>query len=42
LKSIDEMVKSESPMEVFHKYKPLYLKYSNPREQERKQINKFF
>ena len=42
LKSIDEMVKSDSPMDVYNKYKPLYLKYSNPRKEEQKQTNKFF
>jgi hypothetical protein len=42
LKSIDEMVKSDRPMDVYDKYKPLYLKLSNPRKQEPKQTNKFF
>ena len=42
LKSIDELVKSDSPMDIYNKYKPLYLKFSNPRKHEQKQINKFF
>lgn len=42
LKSIDEMVKSDRPMDVYDKYKPLYLKLSNPRKQEPTQTNKFF
>ena len=42
LSSIDEMVKSNSPLEVYNKYKPLYLKLSNPRNQEQTQTNKFF
>ena len=35
LESIDEMVKSDSPMEVYRKYEPLYLKMSNPRTEEK-------
>ena len=29
LNSIDEMVKSDRPYEVFQKYRPLYMKLSN-------------
>ena len=42
LKSIDEMVKSDSPMEVYRKYEPLYLKMSNPRTEEKILTNTFF
>ena len=42
LNSIDEMVKSDSPMEVYKKYEPLYLKMSNPRQEEKVITNKFF
>jgi len=42
LKSIDEMVKSDSPMEVYRKYEPLYLKLSNPRKEEKLITNTFF
>ena len=42
LNSIDEMVKSDSPMEVYKKYEPLYLKMSNPRQEEKIITNKFF
>ena len=42
LKSIDEMVKSDSPMEVYSKYEPLYLKMSNPRTEEKILTNTFF
>ena len=42
LKSIDEMVKSDSPMEVYKKYEPLYLKLSNPNQEVKKITNTFF
>ena len=42
LKSIDEMVKSDLPMEVFKKYEPLYLKLSNPNQEVKKITNTFF
>ena len=42
LKSVDELVKSENPIETYNKYQPLYLKLSNPNKEEKKVINKFF
>ena len=33
LQSIDEMVKSDTPMRVYEKYKPLYMKMSNVKKQ---------
>jgi|TARA_Y100000310_G_scaffold190872_1_gene190872 hypothetical protein len=33
LQSIDEMVKSDTPMRVYEKYKPLYMKMSNAKKQ---------
>ena len=42
LNSIDEMVKSDSPMGVYKKYEPLYLKLSNPRKEEKIITNTFF
>ena len=42
LNSIDEMVKSDSPMDVYEKYSPLYLKLSNPRTEEKANTNVFF
>ena len=42
LKSIDEMVKSDSPMEVYKKYEPLYLKLSNPNQESKVITNTFF
>ena len=39
LNSIDEMVKSDSPMDVYEKYSPLYLKLSNPRTEEKTNTN---
>ena len=40
--SIDEMVKSENPMDVYRKYEPLYLKLSNPNKEQKSVVNKFF
>ena len=40
--SIDEMVKSENPMDVYRKYEPLYLKLSNPNKEQKSMVNKFF
>ena len=44
LKSIDEMVKSDSPHRVFEKYKPLYIKLSNTMRERSIEIegNPFF
>ena len=42
LKSIDEMVKSDSPMEVYKSYEPLYLKLSNPNQEVKQITNTFF
>ena len=35
-------LKSDSPMEVYRKYEPLYLKMSNPRTEEKILTNTFF
>ena len=42
LNSIDEMVKSDSPIEVYRKYEPLYLKMSNPNQESKVITNTFF
>ncbi len=42
LNSIERMVKSDSPLDVYDKYKPLYLKFSNPRTEETKVNRRFF
>ncbi len=42
LNSIDEMVKSDSPMDVYYKYEPLYRKLSNPNKEQKPILNKFF
>jgi hypothetical protein len=44
LRSIDEMVKSDSPMEVYKEYLDLYLKLSNPNEENKEvtKTNNFF
>ena len=42
LNSIDEMVKSDSPIEVYKKYEPLYLKLSNPNQENKVITNTFF
>ena len=42
LNSIDEMVKSDSPIEVYRKYEPLYLKLSNPNQESKVITNTFF
>ena len=42
LNSIDEMVKSDKPYEVFQKYKPLYLKLSNVNSNVETGEHKFF
>ena len=42
LKSIDDMFKSDSPMEVYKKYELLYLKLSNPNQEVKKVTNTFF
>lgn len=42
LKSIDEMVKSDSPNRVFEKYKQLYMKMSNTKKQPINSKHNFF
>ena len=42
LNSIDEMVKSDKPYEVFQKYKPLYLKLSNVNTNTETKQHSFF
>ena len=42
LHSIDEMVKSDNPIKVFEKYKPLYKKLSNTKKEHSYMTNSFF
>ena len=42
LKSIDEMVKSDKPIQVFEKYKHLYKKLSNTKKEHSYASNQFF
>ena len=42
MKSIDEMVKSDDPKKVFEKYKPLYLKLSNSKQDDVQTESKFW
>ena len=42
LMSIDEMVKSDKPYEVFQRYKPLYLKLSNVNTNAETKQHSFF
>ena len=42
LLSIDEMVNSVSPMDIYKKYEPLYLKLSNPRKEPQIKTHLFF
>jgi len=42
LKSIDEMVKSDNPIQVFEKYKHLYKKLSNTKKEHSYASNQFF
>jgi hypothetical protein len=42
LKSIDEMVKSDKPIQVFEKYKHLYKKLSNTKKEHSYASNSFF
>ena len=42
LKSLDEMVKSDTPIKVFEKYKQLYTKMSNIRKDTTAQNHNFF
>jgi queuine/archaeosine tRNA-ribosyltransferase len=42
LKSLDDMVKSDKPYEVFQKYKPLYLKLSNVKTETTKRELEFW
>ena len=42
LESIDAMVKSDKPREVFEKYKPLFKRLSNVKSENETIENKFF
>ena len=42
LMSIDEMVKSDKPIQVFEKYKHLYKKLSNTKKEHSYASNQFF
>ena len=42
LHSIDEMVKSDNPIQVFEKYKHLYKKLSNTKKEHSYASNSFF
>ena len=42
LHSIDEMVKSSNPIQVFEKYKPLFKRLSNVKNENETIENKFF